>query len=258
MKNFKCTQCGHENDHTRVFCQNCGARLERTVGEEPTISGPTKVAAERRFRMRAASAGCLGTVASLVRGIISMAILAALLAVGIQMARPPDGLPPAQKINEAEAGQLFHMLQVISAGDYARSIDVSQAQANNYLASSIVPDTAANTKSWFRADFSRAFVVIKSGELDFFVEQRLFGWPIYTYLLTAPAGSSGKLSLRVTGGGIGRMPLHPRLIPLLEVVLRPVIATTSEAAVVLETADDVVLTPEAAKLNWKARKRSAP
>jgi hypothetical protein len=49
-----------------------------------------------------------------------------------------------------------------------------------------------------------------------------------------------------------------RLVPLLEGVLRPVIASTSEAATVLETVDEVVLTPSVAKLSWHARKPASP
>jgi len=253
VKNIKCGQCGHENDLTRVFCQNCGVRLERPPGDDPTISGPTKVPTERHFRGRAATAGFAVAVFGFIRKIVSTAILAALLAVVIQMARQPDGIPPAQPANEVQAGQLLQALQTFSGSTYARTMDVSQAQANNYLASSIVPDTATNGKL-FRADFSRAFVVIKSGELEFFVEQRFYGWPIYMCLTTAPATSGGKLSLRVTGGGVGRMPLNTRLIPLLEGIMRPVVSSTSEAATVLETADEVVFTPSVAKLSWRARK----
>ena len=76
-------------------------------------------------------------------------------------------------------------------------------------------------------------------------------------LTTVPYTSGGKLSLRVTGGGIGRMPLNDRLVPLLERALRPVIASTSQAAAVLETLDGVVLSPSVAKLSWNARKSPA-
>ena len=255
MKSIKCSQCGHENDPTRVFCQECGARLERGAGDEPTISAPTKVPAESRFRGRAAATGLAATIFGFVRGLVSTAILAAILAALIQMARQPEDVPPAQAANEVQAGQLLHTVQVLSGSNYARTIDISQAQANNYLAASIVPDPATSN-SIFRADFSRAFVVIRSGELKFFVEQRLFGWPIYMYLITAPE-AAGKASLRVTGGGIGRMPISPRLMPLLEGIMRPVIASTSEAVTVLESADEILFTPSMAKLSWKARKTGA-
>jgi hypothetical protein len=188
-----------------------------------------------------------------IRRIISTAILAAILAFLIQMAREPDGVPPAQPANEVQAGQLLHSVQVLSGSNYARTFDISEAQANNYLKASIVPDPTGGS-SILRADFSRAFLVIKSGEMKFFVEQRLYGWPIYMHLDTVPENSGEKSSLRVTGGGIGRMPLNPRLIPLLEAIMRPVISSTSEAATILETADEIVFIPAMAKLIWKARK----
>lgn len=257
MKSIKCSQCSHENDSTRVFCQNCGARLEREAGENPTISAPTKVPAGPRFRGgRAASTGLAATVFGFIRGLVSTAILAAILAALIQMARQPDDVPPAQAANESQAGQLLQTVQVLSGSNYARTLDISQAQANNYLAASIVPDPTTSN-SIFRADFSRAFVAIRSGELKFFVEQRLFSWPISMYLIATPETGGGKASLRVTGGGIGRMPVSPRLMPLLEGIMRPVIASTSEAVTVLESADEIVFTPSMAKLSWKPRKPGA-
>ena len=61
-----------------------------------------------------------------IRRILSTAILAALLAVVIQMARQPDGIPPAQPANEAQAGQLLQALQTFAASTYARAIDVTR------------------------------------------------------------------------------------------------------------------------------------
>jgi hypothetical protein len=258
VKSVKCTQCGHENDLTRAFCQNCGARLERPQGDDPKISGPTKVPAGTQPRgSRPARARFGDVVLWLIGRILTAGIVGAMLAALIQMGRQPDGVPAAEPANEAQAGQLLQALQTSAESTYARAIEVTQAQANNYLASSILPDPSATGKAW-QADFSRAFVLIKSGQVDFFVEQRFHGWPIYMYLTTVPETSGGKSTLKVTGGGVGRMPLSMRLIPLLEGALRPVIASTSEAAAVLETADEVVLAPLVAKLSWHARKPGAP
>ena len=77
---------------------------------------------------------------------------------------------------------------MLSGSNYARTLDISEAQANNYLKASIVPDPAGGS-SILRADFSRAFLVIKSGEMKFFVEQRLYGWPIYMHLDPVPENS---------------------------------------------------------------------
>jgi hypothetical protein len=78
------------------------------------------------------------------------------------------------------------------------------------------------------------------------------------YLTAVPESSGGKSSLKVTGGGVGRMPLHPRLLPLLQGIMRPVTSSTSEAAAILETADEIVFTPSMVRLNWKARKPTGP
>ena len=257
MKSVKCTQCGHENDLTRAFCQNCGARLERSPGDDPKISGPTKVLAGPQRRSRPSGTRVGGTVLWLVGRILTAAILGALLAALIQMGRQPDGVPAAQPVNEAQAGQLLQALQTSAESTYARAVEVTQAQANNYLAASIIPDPAATGRAW-QADFSRAFVLIKAGQVDFLVEQRFHGWPIYMYLTTVPETSGGKSTLKITGGGVGRMALSMRLIPLLERALHPVIASTSEAAAVLETADEIVLAPSVAKLSWRPRKPGTP
>jgi hypothetical protein len=50
-----------------------------------------------------------------------------------------DGVPPAQPTDEAQAGRLLQMLQTFA--ETPRPIHrCDQEQANNYLASSIVPD----------------------------------------------------------------------------------------------------------------------
>jgi hypothetical protein len=47
-------------------------------------------------------------------------------------------------------------------------------------------------------------------------------------------------------------------MPLLQMIMRPVISSTSEPAAVLESADEIVLTPGMARLSWNARKPGAP
>jgi hypothetical protein len=257
VKVVQCPQCNHQNDSPRSFCQNCGARLEQSSYDPPNKSAAKKGAPASRTRGHAASRGFVGAVFWFIRRIVFVAILAAMLAALIQMARQPDGIPPAQPPNEAQAGQLLQTLQTFAGSTYPRTIEVTEAQANNYLAASIVPDPATTGKPW-QADFSRAFVVIKSGRFDFFVEQRFHGWPLYMCLTTVPELSGDKLTVKVVGGAVGRMPVHRRLVPLLQAVLRPVIVSTSEAASVLETVDEVVLTPSTAKLSWRARRPPAP
>jgi len=267
MSALKCSQCSHENDATRVFCQNCGMRLERPEGTQATISGNTPVMGravppKKGFSLALGTllGGLRGNFLRLLRTILTTAILAAVLAALIQMSRKPDGIPAAEPANEAQATKLFQGIKAFAETVYPRALDVSQAQANNYLAARIVPDAAAEGGSVLSARFERAFVVIGQGELQFFVQQKLFGWPVFIYLIAKPEPGQDEVSgaatttLRVTGGGIGRIRFESRLAPILEKNLASVMALTADATGILQRAGSVTFTPGVAKLSWSGSK----
>lgn len=252
MSAIKCKQCGHDNDLTRVFCQNCGGRLERPQGASgPTISGPSKVpTGPRKLKKQ----GAFGPVlAKIVRGIVSAAFLGALLALLIQMSRPPVEVPPVKPVNEGQATQSYQMLVSLAEGPYGRGYDLSQDQINNYLAARIVAGVASEG-SGFRAQFQRAFVVIRQGEMSFFIEQKFFGVPVYMYLSGTLERSGSTIAFKPNGGGVGHVRFAPQLVPLLEKVIAPVVASVSDVAAVIQSADAVTLVPGIAKITWSGKK----
>ncbi|MFZ4681567.1 MAG: hypothetical protein ACOYMS_03610 [Terrimicrobiaceae bacterium] len=242
-------------------------RLERPEGTQATISGNTPVmgraAAPKKgfsFGKFFESDGLKGSLFRLLRAIISTAILAALLAAIIQMGRKPDGTPAAEAANEAQATKLFQGIKAFADTIYPRALDVSQAQVNNYLAARIVPDAAGESGSILKAKFQRAFVVIGQGEMQFFVEQKFFDWPVFLYLTGEPEAGLDEVSglasttFRITGGGIGRMRLDARLVPILQKSLGSVVASASDATDILRRTSAVTLTPGVAKLSWSGSK----
>ncbi len=252
MSAIKCGACAHENDQTRVFCQNCGARLERPEGAAaPKISGPTKVPTGP-LKVQRQGMGPLGLLLWVFRRLLSTAFLGALIAMLIQMSRAPEGIPPAKPGNEAAARQLFESVQSFSDNIYPRGLDVTQDQINNYLAARILPAQGQTEGMNFRAEFQRAFVVIGSGKADLFIEQKLLGHPVYLYLTAVP-GAPGE-PLRYTGGGVGRIPVHEKLVPLLERVISPVVTSAQDVSPLAGKATTVVFVPGVAKLNWPGAK----
>ncbi len=252
MSAIKCKQCGHENDLTRVFCQNCGTRLERAEGAAgPTISGPTRVpTGPRKLKNKGAGVAML---LKLVRAIISTAVVAALIALLIQMSRPLPDLPPAKPANDAMATQTYQMLVSFADSPYGRGVDLTQDQINNYLAARIVAGAAPEGAN-VRAQFQRAFVVLKEGEASFYVEQKFFGIPVFMYLTGVPEKSGETVSFKTTGGGVGHVPFDPRLASLLERVILPVVTSAAEGTAALKTANSVVLSPGVAKVAWSGKK----
>ncbi len=252
MNAIKCNQCGHENDLTRVFCQNCGARLERPEGmAAPKISGPTKVPTGPRKLKTGMSFGA--AAGKVLRATISTIIIAALIALLIQMARKPADVPEARPANDAVATQNFQLLSTMAGSPYATGFDLKQDQINNYLAARIVP-AAAPEGATVRAQFQRAFVTLGSGEVTFYIEQKFLGLPIYMYVTGVPEKEGTTTTFRTTGGGVGHVKLGAKLAPLVEKVVAPVVASVSEGVDLLKNSAAIKVEPGVAKLSWTGKK----
>lgn len=245
---LKCSQCGHENDQTRVFCQNCGSRLERPEGAQATIAGNSPVlgrstAKKRRF----AEGGLVWALVRILRGLLSTAVLAALLAAVIVMGRTPEGIPAAGTANPTQATQLYQSLKAFSETVYPRAIDVTQAQANNYLAARL---QAPAGSGGFRPTFQRAFVVMGQGEMKFYVEQEFLGLPVFMALTVVGTGDSAE-KVKVTGASVGRLNLPEQLAPFMQKNLQSVIDSVPDASEVLSKTSAISFSPGAAKLSWQ-------
>lgn len=252
MSNIKCGSCGHENDHTRVFCQNCGTRLERSA---PAPAGPstTPVPVKRKARSQGGLT-VFGALGQLVRGLISLALLGAVIAVFIQCSREPDGVPAAVAANDAAATEMFAGIKTFSAGPFQRVLDVKQEQINNYLVSRVAAaggETASHT-----AQFERAFVVLGDKSFRFFVERKYLGVSFYFWIDCQPlAGPEGATAL-VKRGGIGRMPLPSILSGLVQSrVIDPVVGALAEPLELLRRANQVDVQPGSVRLGWAPAKR---
>jgi len=226
-------------------------RLERPEGTEATMAGHSPVmgrsaATKKRFSF-GGEGGVVWALMRILRSLIATAVLAALAALFIQMARKPDGIPAPQTGSEVQATQLYQSLKAFSQTVYPRAIDVTQAQANNYLAVRLVP---SGDGSGLRAQFVRAFVVIESGNARFYVEQKFLGLPVYMYLTAVPEGSA----MKVTGGGLGRVNLPAQLVPVLQRNLQSIIDSTPDAAEILSKASAIEFKSGAAKVTWQGTK----
>lgn len=261
MSALRCNQCGHDNDPTRVFCQNCGMRLERPEGGEAEMASSTPVMGrstqkpKKKFSLGIPEGGVAWAAMRILRTVLSTAILAALLALFIQLGRKPDNIPEPQKPSQEQATQLFQSIKAFGETVYPRALDVYETQANNYLASRIV--SADDGGSSVRAKFERAFVVIGEGEMKFFVEQKFLGWPVYMHLnyvtgsVVDESIARNSTTIKVTGGGIGRISVPSWLVPMLEKNLQSVIDSTSDATNLLSRTSSVEFHPGVAKLSWQ-------
>lgn len=250
MSGIKCGQCGHENDLTRVFCQNCGTRLER--GEQaPAPTGPsiTPVPVKRKSKPQGPSA--IAMLGQFVKAIVSLAFFGAVLALLIQVGRSPDGIPAAPTVvDESAASGLYDALKASTSSPFRRPpMEIKQEQINNYLASRLAGASASGPS--LGAQFARAFVVLNDGTFQFYVERRYLGLSVYFRIDCEPlAGPEGATAF-VKGGAIGRMPVHPTIMHVVQGrIITPAVDALSEQVALLRKADDVKIKPGAAILGW--------
>lgn len=249
MSAIKCGACGHENDETRVFCQNCGGRLERTETAQTTpkiTPVPVKRAAKRT------GPSPLAAIGQFLKGVVAMAILGALIAVFVQFGRTPDGLPAPVVANDAAATQLWEGVKTFASSNFQRTLDVKEDQVNNYLSARIAAaDSSGGAAS---AQFNRAFVVLADGTFRFYVERKYMGLSVYFWAEYQPlAGGEGATAL-LKGGGIGRMPIHPLIFPIVQSrVIAPIYTAMPDTMEVLGKANQVVIEPGLVRLGWAGK-----
>jgi hypothetical protein len=246
MSGFKCGKCGHENDSTRVFCQNCGTRLERTE-EAPTGPTITPVPVKRKSKPQGPSA--LALFGQFLKGLVSLAVLGAVIALFIQLGRTPDGIPAPALVNETGATSLVEGIKGFAASPFRRSLDLTQDQINNYLAARLTESSEGRPVQGAR--FARAFVVLKQGRFQFYVERKYLGLSVYFRLDAEPLSGPEGTTAIVKGAGIGRLQLPPLLVrPVQARIFAPAIEALAEPIEILRKANQVNVQPGVVTLTW--------
>src|SRR5688572_27548099 len=93
-----CAQCGYENEPERVYCHNCGTKLDRSVLPRDTVTQQETIAETRRRIRRMTNPGKFGAY---FKSLINVLIWAAIVAAIIQFVKPPANIPTRQQEMEA-------------------------------------------------------------------------------------------------------------------------------------------------------------
>lgn len=207
---LKCAECGRENEVERIFCHDCGAKLDRSslaARKNPKVE--TADAAHKRlqgmFSDRGASFRLWG---GRIAKLLGAAIAAALL---ILMFMPADVPPPVQS---SELPRQINMdLEMMTMYHRPPALKYSDSEVNAFLNNALRNKKAALTYSIL--DFERAIVGFLPGACRLTIERSVFGFPVYTTALYATAVKDGKITAEVRGGWLGRLPIHPALAKYL-------------------------------------------
>lgn len=263
-----CAHCEGENDDTRVFCSNCGTRLpgpdpaaapesaDRSAPTAPPAVGsaapPLPGVPSRRSRTPSSPTveSDKGAAGFLIASLFWMAVVSLTLAALIQMVRPPDNIPSPVGINTSAAHETLSTLTELVASPRAISWTVNSKAINQFLETTIEMKPADSGVSNLSARFQRAFVKLRKGSFALCIDQKFMNTNLYFLLEIQPVVTSAGLDAKPVGGAIGRLPVHPALLPVFLRLFEPTITGLSQPLGLLKKAKSVTITPDDATLQW--------
>ena len=205
MIKLVCPECQRQNEPERIYCHDCGAKLDRSALAKvaPKLEDPKET--QRRLKQLLDPRWL--KIRLMFFKISKLILGACALAVLIQMLLPPDDLP--ERAKDLELQQINLDLEKATTGHSAAPLQYTDAQVNAHLANVARNKKAALNKF---VQFERALVKFDEGVCKITVERSLLGFSVFHAISYNVALQNGTLTASNNGGEIGRMPIHPMVM----------------------------------------------
>ncbi|MEO5722282.1 MAG: zinc ribbon domain-containing protein [Chthoniobacterales bacterium] len=203
-----CPECRRENEVERIYCHDCGARLDRSalLKEKSKEEPPEETQRRLKSMLNPQGAKMRHQIFVATKIILGAIILAAL----VQMLRTPDLPPaPAAAVSELPPQINLQLEDAMMAPPGGPGLRYTEAQVNAYLAYKLKSKQKAMSSY---LQFERAVAGFEEGFARFTVERSLFGYSIFSAAKLAPRTAQGNLTAEIVGGQIGRLPVHPQIM----------------------------------------------
>jgi len=206
MTKLVCGECRHENEAERIYCHNCGERLDRSAAaaRKPMVD-PTETHRRLQKMLEPPS-----RVRHNFFAVSKLALAAVAAAALVEMALPPE-LPAPTKIVSPQID-----LDLENAHLRPSPLEYSQDQINAYLTYRLISKKKALTYPFLT--FVRATASFREGACTIGVERSLFGYSIFSRTSHRVDTSAGKIAATNVGGWIGRLPIHPVIMQFGDII----------------------------------------
>jgi hypothetical protein len=203
-----CPECRRDNEAERIYCHDCGARLDRSAlaGHK---TGRMETSAELHKRMQGMFSQRRVRARLLFFKIAKVILLAGATAAAAVILIPP-AVPPAVK-SEGFPAQINLSLEKLTESRQPQSMQFSEESVNAYLANALKRKKEKLNHPLI--DFERAIVAFTEGNCHVTIERSIFGYSIFTSGDYAVQIASGKVTASPRSGAIGRMPIDPSVMP---------------------------------------------
>jgi hypothetical protein len=206
-----CPECQRENEAERIYCHDCGARLDRSAASSLVL--PKETMAQKRKRVRKLFDARRAKIRAWAFRIVKLLLAALLLAAAVQMVLPPDVPPPARE-NQTGISQINFELESALNRHNGAHLQFTEDQVNEHLRYALKIKKSSLDKPFL--EFKRGLVQIREDICAITIERSIFGFSVYTTGNYSVRLNAGKASVANKGGKIGRMQVHPKIFSYIQ------------------------------------------
>ena len=246
---LRCASCGYDNDPTRVYCHNCGTRLERGGQAAPPPTGfthPTDIGKMKKPRQPVAWGKYFGALLRLL-------VLGGLVAALVLALLPPHDVPAPVASDRALAQRLSSLVAASAGAGGTRAFSVPAGDINRWLVSSVA---LKEHDGIYRLKPERVYAVPGDGEVRVGVETKLpVGLDLYFEATFAPVPRGGGCGVEARGYSVGRLPLPAWAGVLVQKQFDSLAGALAGPLGQLAGASHIGITPEEVTLRWSGGSR---
>jgi hypothetical protein len=241
---LECPKCGFDNELGRIFCHQCGNKLDLDK-----IKAPTEGAKMRRK--------VAGGVRKTVRTLIELAVAAMIVGGLVLICLVPSikAIKPTNAELVAIDTKRFD-LQQLTSGRKAGSIEITPGELNAYL-NTLGMEKPTGSGLVFAPVTVHTEFTDHTVRIDYVGEVRIgssLSKQLYLGLAGTPTAGPGGFAFQPTGAWIGRLPIHPKLIELTGFYLdyfAKLFAKLDNEAKSLEKLSSITVSPDKAVLSYQ-------
>ena len=202
-----CPECQRENEAERIYCHDCGARLDRSALAN-CKAAKIETAEELHKRMRGmfSQRRIKAQLAFFKTAKILLAAFAA--AALVVMLISPDVPPPVK--TETLPPQINLRLETLTESRQPQTMQFSEEDVNTYVGN--VMKRKKEKLEHPLLGFERAILEFTEGNCRVTMERSIFGYSIFTSGDYNAQVKDGKITATPKSAAIGRMPIHPVLL----------------------------------------------
>src|SRR5437667_3864919 len=196
-----CPECRRDNEAERIYCHDCGARLDRSALAGYT-TGKKETSEKLHKRMRGMFSQRGVKTRLLFFKTAKVTLLAGIVAAAVVILIPPD-VPPAVKSEEFPP-QINLSLETLTESRQPQSLQFSEEGINAYLASALKRKKEKLNHPLI--DFERAIVAVTEGNCRVIIERSIIGYSMFTSGDYAYQNEGGKVTASPQWGTTGPIP----------------------------------------------------